>query len=67
MSEPTPPTNVRLIGHDDIEYPVEVYYRGVDEVGNHIWVATVTWHGLPKGLLCDRLPAHTAISVDCVP
>lgn len=62
-----PPTNVRIIDHDDVQHPVEVAYRGVDEDGQHIWVATTHWVGLPKGIAADKLPAHTAITVEFTP
>ena len=63
---PEAPTNVRLVV-DGVEYPLEVVYRGIDEEGNHIWVATSTWHGLPEGLLVEVLPPHTAVSVEFHP
>ena len=67
MTLPEAPTNVRVITDDEVEHPVEVVYRGVDEEGNHLWVATMTYQGLPKGLTADCLPPHTAVSVEFVP
>ena len=64
---PEAPTNVRVILHDESQYPVEVAYRGVDEEGQHVWVATITWHGLPKGIAADKIPPHTAISIEFTP
>jgi len=67
MTWPEAPTNVRIITHDDTEYPVEVVYRGVDEEGQHLWVATMVWRGTPVGVACDSMPGNTAISVEFVP
>jgi hypothetical protein len=63
---PEPPENVRVVTHDGQEWPVEVYYRGIEE-GQHVWVATTTYHGLPKAIAADRVPPHTAISVEFTP
>ena len=67
MNLPEPPTNVRVITHDDVEHAVEVVYRGIDEDGLHVWVATTRWRGTPIGIACDRMPARTSISVEFAP
>lgn len=61
---PEAPTNVRIVDHDGIEHPVEVTYRGIDDHGNNLWVATTRWVGLPKGVNCEVLPPCTTIAIE---
>lgn len=67
MNLPDAPTNVRFIDHDDVVHAAEIYYGGLDDNGIHMWVATVTWQGLPKGMLVDHWPCGTGITLEYEP
>ena len=66
VPQPQPPVNVRLAGPDGQVLPLETVYTGVDEDGQHRWIATVAPdHGDVAGwaLQVDVLPAKTSVSI----
>lgn len=67
MTLPEAPTNVRIVTADGVEHSVEVTYRGLDERGQHLWVATTRWVGTPAGMHIDTLPPRTAVSIEFTP
>jgi len=58
------PEDVRVVFDDGTVLPVEVRYRGVDENGMHLWIATVTLRSMPVGVRIAHLPAHTAVAIE---
>lgn len=67
-SEPTPPTNARLLVGDEV-IPLKMVYDRQDESGTHIWTAEPVH--LTAGddvddirLQCDQMPAATYIEFD---
>lgn len=66
---PEAPQNVRGVMFG-IEYPMHLTYLGYVMPNGHVWAAhwpdgvtAPTWDQF-DGMKCDRLPAHTAVTVD---
>lgn len=63
-TEPVPPTNVRLVLHDQTEVPVECSYGGIK-------LGLDTWHIIPpddldlrlvQGMTAEVVPAKTVVN-----
>lgn len=65
MTEPVPPTNVR-IETDSGPIPLELVYAGLDDNGVHVWKPPVRVYvrGKSARLRYDAMPPGTTVAVD---
>ncbi|GAA4845613.1 hypothetical protein GCM10023201_41170 [Actinomycetospora corticicola] len=67
MTDPTPPTDVRVRRADGSTVPLDLTYEGIGDDGCHRWVATApTWIGDDSAvhLECALLPPETTIVLE---
>jgi hypothetical protein len=65
LSEPQPPTGVKIILRDGTEIPCDMLYDGIQEDGCHLWRAVAEVDFDNKDVLsahADVLPPKTGIS-----
>lgn len=60
MTNPIPPTNVRIQFEDGRDVPLDTVYAGLHE-GVHVWRGTLDTYGVPVSMTIEELPPHTRI------
>lgn len=55
------PTNARIVRKGGEIIPLELVYDGLDEDGNHQWLAAITFNPDTDTLRISEMPGHTSI------